>query len=93
MPLRFMANHQDNAGRRTQGEAWTTVRGPITEHPGLGAVVGNLMLDAIDLITDARGMEGGMERRGALVKPRLNGNDDSDLGAGLERRQPLCGRG
>jgi hypothetical protein len=46
----FQSTHQHPAQRIAQGGGLASFEGPDQKHAGLGAILGDLMLDAIDLI-------------------------------------------
>ena len=46
----FKSTHQHTAQRIAEGGGLSTLEGPDQEHAALGAIIGHLMLDAVDLI-------------------------------------------
>ena len=78
------AAHQDAAQSIAQGCGLATLEGTDKEHAGLGAIIGNLMLDAIDLVLQHVRMRG---------RGRLPENGAIQTRRRLGRRQPLWGRG
>ena len=57
----FKAAHQDTAQGIAQGCGLATLEGTDQEDAGLGAILGDLMLDAIDLVLQ-HGLKRGRER-------------------------------